>query len=228
MLVPNDGWEWFNPSLESVDDQASDGKVKGGVSLLCISPPQLSTRIQTKGPVNKTATISLLVLCVQSLSAYSTELYGQEFCENPPKNISIHNSYSNAYQRSYPVISLELPANAGANLKSIVLSQMTGTERWKWGDKELSVYSGFYNMRKRGEQGLASIQLNDESGTAEIVFSPSVKPGQIISVVIPSVNPRQGIYEWSSSFLPESPSLPPSRSLGPLLRLDIYRFNNRF
>ena len=27
MLVPNDGWEWFNPSLESVDDQASDGKV---------------------------------------------------------------------------------------------------------------------------------------------------------------------------------------------------------
>ena len=190
--------------------------------------PQLSTRIQTKGPVNKTATISLLVLCVQSVSAYSTELYGQEFFENPPKNISIHNSYSNAYQRSYPVISLELPANAGANLKSIVLSQMTGTERWKWGDKELSVYSGFYNMRKRGEQGLASIQLNDESGTAEIVFSPSVKPGQIISVVIPSVNPRQGIYEWSSSFLPESPSLPPSRSLGPLLRLDIYRFNNRF
>lgn len=191
-------------------------------------PPQLSTRMQTKGPVNKTATLSLLVLCAQPLSAYSTELYGQEFFENPPRNISIHNSYSNAYQRSYPVISLELPENAGANLKSIVLSQITGTERWKWGDKELSVYSGFYNMRKRGEQGLASIQLNDESGTAEIVFSPSVKPGQIISVVIPSVNPRQGIYEWSSSFLPESPSLPPSRSLGPLLRLDIYRFNNRF
>ena len=184
--------------------------------------------MQTKGPVNKTATLSLLVLCAQPLSAYSTELYGQEFFENPPRNISIHNSYSNAYQRSYPVISLELPENAGANLKSIVLSQITGTERWKWGDKELSVYSGFYNMRKRGEQGLASIQLNDESGTAEIVFSPSVKPGQIISVVIPSVNPRQGIYEWSSSFLPESPSLPPSRSLGPLLRLDIYRFNNRF
>ena len=190
--------------------------------------PQLSTRIQTKGPVNKTAALSLLLLCAQPLSAYSTELYGQEFFENPPRNISIHSSYSNAYQRSYPVISLELPANAGANLKSIVLSQITGTERWKWGDKELSVYSGFYNMRKRGEQGLASIQLNDESGTAEIVFSPSVKPGQIISVVIPSVNPRQGIYEWSSSFLPESPSLPPSRSLGPLLRLDIYRLNNRF
>ena len=41
MLVPNDGWEWFNPSLESAADQASDGKVKGGVSFLCLSPPSI-------------------------------------------------------------------------------------------------------------------------------------------------------------------------------------------
>ena len=41
MLVPNDGWEWFNPSLESVDDHSSDGKVKGGVSFLCLSPTSI-------------------------------------------------------------------------------------------------------------------------------------------------------------------------------------------
>jgi hypothetical protein len=193
--------------------------------LLC---PQFSSRIKRKRSVNKAAALSLLFLCAQPLSAHSTELYGQEFFENPPRSISIHNSYSNSYQRSYPVISLELPANAGANLKRIALSQITGTERWKWGDKDLTVYSGFYNMRKRGEKGLASIQFDEERGITEIVFNPSVKPGQIISVVIPSINPTQGIYEWSSSFYPESPSLPPSQSLGPLLRLDIYRLNNKF
>ena len=106
--------------------------------------------------MNKAVTLSLLFLCAQPLSSQSTELYGQEFFESPPRNISIHNSYSNAYQRSYPVISLELPANAGANLERIALSQINGTERWKWGSKDLTVYSGFYNMRKRGEKGLAT------------------------------------------------------------------------
>ncbi len=178
--------------------------------------------------MNKAATLSLLFLFAQPLSAQSTELYGLEFFESPPRNISIHNSYSNAYQRSYPVISLELPVNAGANLKRISLSQINGTERWKWRGKDLSVYSGFYNMRKRGEKGLASIQFNNESGITEIVFTPSIKPGQIVSVVIPSINPKQGVYEWSASFYPESPSLLPSQTLGPVLRLDIYRSNIRF
>lgn len=178
--------------------------------------------------MNKTASLSLLFLCLHPLGVSSTELHGQEFFESPPRNISIHNSYSNAYQRSYPVISLELPENAGANLARIALSQISGQERWELGDKELSVYSGFYNLRKRGKKGLASIQFNDESGITEIVFNPSVKPGQIVSVVIPSVNPRQGIYEWSASFYPESSTLPPSQTLGPVLRLDIYSFNKRF
>ena len=196
--------------------------------LLFTSFLQLSPRIKRKGSVNKAATLSLLFLFAQPLSAQSTELYGLEFFESPPRNISIHNSYSNAYQRSYPVISLELPANAGANLKRIALSQINGTERWKWRGKDLSVYSGFYNMRKRGEKGLASIQFNNESGITEIVFTPSIKPGQIISVVIPSINPKQGVYEWSVSFYPESPSLLPSQTLGPVLRLDVYRSNIRF
>ena len=195
---------------------------------MALSLLEFSTRITKNRPVNKAATLSLLFLCAQPLSAHSTELYGQEFFENPPRSISIHNSYSNSYQRSYPVISLELPANAGANLERIALAQITGTERWKWGDKDLTVYSGFYNLRKRGKKGLATIQFDDERGITEIVFSPSVKPGQTISVVIPSINPRQGIYEWSSSFYPESPSLPPSQSLGPVLRLDIYRLNTKF
>tara|TARA_E500000081_G_scaffold150012_1_gene177876 strand:+ start:664 stop:1260 length:597 start_codon:yes stop_codon:yes gene_type:complete len=196
--------------------------------LLFASFLQLSPRIKRKGFVNKAATLSLLFLFAQPLSAQSTELYGLEFFESPPRNISIHNSYSNAYQRSYPVISLELPVNAGANLKRISLSQINGTERWKWRGKDLSVYSGFYNMRKRGEKGLASIQFNNESGITEIVFTPSIKPGQIVSVVIPSINPKQGVYEWSASFYPESPSLLPSQTLGPVLRLDIYRSNIRF
>ncbi|MDC0277514.1 DUF2808 domain-containing protein [bacterium] len=178
--------------------------------------------------MKKAVSLSLLFLCAQPLSGQSTELYGQEFFESPPRNISIHNSYSNAYQRSYPVISLELPENAGANLKRISLSQINGTERWNWRGKDLSVYSGFYNMRKRGEKGLANLQFNDESGITEIVFSPSIKPGQIVSVVIPSINPKQGVYEWSASFYPESSSLPPSQTLGPVLRLDIYRSNIRF
>ena len=83
-------------------------------------------------------------------------------------------------------------------------------------------------MRKRGEKGLASIQFNNESGITEIVFTPSIKPGQIVSVVIPSINPKQGVYEWSASFYPESPSLLPSQTLGPVLRLDVYRSNIRF
>jgi len=188
----------------------------------------LPTRIKRKGSVNKAAALPLLFLFAQPLSAHATELYGQEFFQSPPRNISIHNSYSNAYQRSYPVISLELPADAGANLKRIALSQINGTEKWKWRGKDLSVYSGFYDMRKRGEKGLASLQSHDESGITEIIFSPSIKPGQIVSVVIPSINPRQGVYEWSASFYPESPSLPPSQTLGPVLRLDIYRANIRF
>ena len=198
------------------------------VPVLFASSLSVSTRIKRKGTVNKVVTLSLLILCAQPLSAQSTELYGQEFFESPPRNVSIHNSYSNAYQRSYPVLSLELPANAGANLKRITLSQINGTERWNWGGKDLSVYPGFYNMRKRGEKGLASMKFNDKSGITEIVFNPSVKPGQIVSVVIPSVNPKQGVYEWSASFYPESSSLPPSQTLGPVLRLDIYSSSIRF
>ena len=198
------------------------------VPVLFASSLSVSTRIKRKGTVNKVVTLSLLILCAQPLSAQSTELYGQEFFESPPRNVSIHNSYSNAYQRSYPVLSLELPANAGANLKRITLSQINGTERWNWGGKDLSVYPGFYNMRKRGEKGLASMKFNDKSGITEIVFNPSVKPGQIVSVVIPSVNPKQGVYEWSASFYPESLSLPSSQALGPVLRLDIYSSSIRF
>ena len=72
------------------------------------------------------------------------------------------------------------------------------------------------------------MQFNDESGIAEIVFNPSVKPGQIVSVVIPSINPKQGVYEWSASFYPESTSLPSSQTLGPVLRLNIYSSIIRF
>ena len=45
------------------------------------------------------------------------------------------------------------------------------------------------------------MQFNNESGITEIIFSPSIKAGQIVSMVIPSVNPKQGVYECGK-FLP--------------------------
>ena len=178
--------------------------------------------------MTKNSLYTLLVLAIQHSASIAVELNGQEFFTNPPSNISINSAYKNAYQRSYPVISFELPRDAGANLKQISLLQISGTQTWDWRTSKTSVYEGPYNLRKKGKTGLAKIKIDDKQKSIRIIFTPSIKPGQTASVVIPSNNPRQGIYEWSSSFYPDSKLSIPSKSLGPVLRLSIYKLNNDY
>lgn len=145
----------------------------------------------------------------------------QTFFRLPPTDASIHNPASTEGQRNRTTISVVVPENAGANLKQVVLSQLTNIDQWDWGRSDPNVYLGNYQLRGRGEIGLAKTMLSKNGDELSIQFDPAIEPGQQVNVVFTSINPDASIYQWATTFIPEG--VDAIASDGPTLRVAIYK-----
>ena len=91
--------------------------------------------------------------------AWSNFLFGADFAsaqtifEVPPTDISLHNPSSTEGQRNRTTLSVFVPADAGASLKALVLTQLVNIDDWDWGKSEPVVYKGRYSVRGRGVEG---------------------------------------------------------------------------
>ena len=148
----------------------------------------------------------------------------QTFFRSPPTEASIHNPSATEGQRNRTTISIHVPANAGAELERVVLSQQTNLDQWTWGRRNPMVYLGDYGLRRRGEPGLAEATISESGDELSIRFNPAIEPGQQVNIVFRSFNPDADIYQWSTTFIPEGND--PIASDGPTLRVSIYRNND--
>tara|TARA_B100001173_G_C15809141_1_gene471155 strand:- start:116 stop:631 length:516 start_codon:yes stop_codon:yes gene_type:complete len=138
--------------------------------------------------------------------------------QQPPFDLSIHNPSSDQGQRSRTTISIPVPNQAGAALKTVVLSQLPSPDQWYWGRRTPKTYLGSYNMRASGNSGKATVSTSGKSVT--IKLSPAVPPGKQVNIVLEGFNPDEGVYQWSTLLIPEGEKAVASN--GPLLRLNIY------
>ncbi len=145
----------------------------------------------------------------------------QTFFRKPPTNAWIHNPSSIERQRNRTTISIKVPENAGAELQSVVISQLTNIDVWDWGHKDPEIYLGPYNLRRRGTSGAAKITKTENNEEISIRFDPAIRPGEQVNVVFRSFNPEAGIYQWATAFVPTG--INPITSDGPTLRTSIYR-----
>ena len=144
----------------------------------------------------------------------------QTFFRRPPTKVSIHNPYSTEDQRNRTTINVLVPKDAGAELEHMVLSQLTSIDRWDWGRKDPEIYFGGYDLRRRGEPGLAEATISESGDELSIHFDPAIKPGEQVNAVFHGFNPDANIYQWSTTFIPAGKD--PMPSDGPTLRLSIY------
>ena len=121
----------------------------------------------------------------------------QTFFTKAPTEVSIHNPEKTAGLRNRTTISVRVPEDAGAELEFLVLSQLTKTHNWDWGQREPEMYLGQYGLRRRGEPGLVQTVLS-ESGDKQY-FIPAIEQGQQANVVFHSFNPDEDIYDWATS-----------------------------
>jgi hypothetical protein len=138
--------------------------------------------------------------------------------QQPPFDLSIHNPSSDQGEQRRTTISIPVPNQAGAALKTVVLTQLPNPDQWYWGRRSPKTYMGSYNLRASGESGKATASTSDNSLT--IKLSPAVPPGEQVNIVLEGFNPDQGVYEWSTLLMPEGEKAIASN--GPLLRLNIY------
>ena len=147
----------------------------------------------------------------------------QTFFEVPPTDISIHNPSSTEGQRNRTTLSVFVPADAGASLKALVLTQLVNIDHWDWGQSEPVVYKGRYSLRGRGVEGLATKVFLEDDLSLVITLSPAVEPGERVNIVMKGYNPTASIYQWTSQFVPDGPD--PIVFTGKSLRLSIYEYD---
>ena len=137
-----------------------------------------------------------------------------------PREVSIHNPEKTEGLRNRTTISVRVPEDAGAALEFLILSQLTNTHHWDWGEREPEMYLGQYGLRLRGEPGLVQTVLSESGDKLSIRFNPAIKPGQQANVVFHSFNPDDDIYDWATSLIPDGDD--PVTSDGPMLRISIW------
>lgn len=141
------------------------------------------------------------------------------FFRSPPTRVSLHNPASIEGERNRTTISITVPHNAGADLEQVVLRQLISPTRWDWGRRAPAVYRGPYAFRTRPEQGEATALLSNSGADVQIRLIPPAVPGETVNIVFRSINPEEGIYQWSTGLIPQGES--PITSAGPTLRLHI-------
>ena len=144
----------------------------------------------------------------------------QTFFSIPPTKISIHNPSKTQAARNRTTLSIAIPTNAGAALRTVRLTQLTNLNQWTWSQSDPSLYKGPYSLRGRGEKGRARLRDSDDPTSLTIELDPPADPGEQVNIVMQGINPDAGIYQWSVELIPDGPD--PLIFPGPTLRLSIY------
>ena len=162
-----------------------------------------------------------------SFSIFSTlflsggDVAGKSFFVTPPTKISIHNPASIEGRRNKTTISVAISNKAGVSLSKIILTQLPSINTWVWSSGEPTVYLGAYSLRKRGNQGLASMRYSAKRKSIELFLNQEIYPGQQVNIVLRGYNPNAGIYQWSTRMIPSG--IDPVPYNGPILRLSVYK-----
>ncbi len=164
--------------------------------------------------------LTTLLLIGLSALIFSEMASAQNYFRSPPTEVSIHNPSSTEGQRNRTTISIRVPANAGAKLEHVVLSQLSSLDRWKWGRRNPEIYLGDYLLRHRGEPGLSKAIVTESGNELSIRFDPPIGQGRQVNIVFRGFNPKADIYQWATSLIPAGND--PITSDGPTLRLSVY------
>ena len=165
--------------------------------------------------------LSVQLFIVATLVWIGTLARAQSFFQKPPVSLSIHNPFSIQGERNRTTISIVVPADAGAELETVVLSQLPNRDQWDWGRRPPMVYNGPYALRGGVNDGHATSSLSTAGDEVSITLIPAVPPGEQVNIVFKSFNPNEGIYQWATRLIPRGTDSLASE--GPTLRLHIYR-----
>ena len=159
---------------------------------------------------------------VSTLVWIGTVAKAQSFFQKPPVSLSIHNPSSIQGERNRTTISIVVPSDAGAELATVVLSQLPNLDLWDWGRRPPQVYKGSYALRGGVNDGWhATSSLSNAGEELTIKLIPAVPPGERVNIVFESFNPNEGVYQWATRLIPGG--LDALASEGPTLRLHVYR-----
>ena len=158
---------------------------------------------------------------VSTLVWIGTVAKAQSFFQKPPVSLSIHNPSSTQGERNRTTISIVVPSDAGAELETVVLSQLPNLDLWDWGRRPPQVYKGSYALRGGVNDGNATSTLSNAWDELTITLIPAVPPGEQVNIVFKSFNPNEGIYQWATRLIPGGSDALASE--GPTLRLHVYR-----
>ena len=168
---------------------------------------------------------ALQLIILSSLLWFGPWTKAQSFFRRPPVQLSIHNPSSLQGERNRTTICIRVPSDAGAELETVVLSQLPNPDQWYWGKHPPQVYKGRYALRGGVSAGLATSSFSTVGSELTINLIPPVPPGDQVNIVFRSFNPDEGIYQWATRLIPSG--INALASEGPTLRLHVYR-NDRF
>ena len=135
---------------------------------------------------------------VSTLVWIGTVAKAQSFFQKPPVSLSIHNPSSIQGERNRTTISIVVPSDAGAELETVVLSQLPNLDLWDWGRRPPQVYKGSYALRGGVNDGNAMSSLSNAGDELTITLIPAVPPGEQVNIVFKGFNPNEGIYQWAT------------------------------
>ena len=161
------------------------------------------------------------LVIVATLVWIGTLAKAQSFFQKPPVSLSIHNPSSTQGERNRTTISIFVPSDAGAELETVVLTQLPNLDQWDWGRRPPEVYKGSYALRGGVTDGHATSSLSAAGDQMTITLIPAVPPGEQVNIVFKSFNPDEGIYQWATRLIPRGADSLASE--GPTLRLHVYR-----
>ena len=157
---------------------------------------------------------------VSTLVWIGTVAKAQSFFQKPPVSLSIHNPSSIQGERNRTTINIVVPSDAGAELETVVLSQLPNLDLWDWGRRPPQVYKGSYALRGGVNDGSATSLLSNAGDELTITLIPAVPPGEQVNIVFKSFNPNEGVYQWATRLIPGGSD--PLALEGPTLRLHVY------
>ncbi len=162
-----------------------------------------------------------LPLCLGLASLpHQPAIAAPNFFRRPPTQLTIHNPSAVEGQRNRTTLSVHVPADAGAALEQIQLTQLSNLDHWNWGRRAPDVYRGTYALRGRQHNSEITASMVSDRGDVQIRLLPPALPGETVNLVFRGFNPEQGIYQWSSVLVPQGDAA--ISSVGPTLRLHVY------